>query len=548
MIPVVYIHLGELPDYLFSSMKQAIALGNKVVLISDNSVQLDGIDYESYQNYLAETDRFEQLYEHMSTNSSAFEKICIKRWIILANYVAAKNLNHCYYSDSDVMLYCKVDDYPEYYAAYDATYTLPEYQENYRWTASACCSYWKLATLQAFKKFILDIYLPENKSALQEKWNYHQQNKIAGGVCDMTLLYLFHQKINFLSLSKVNQNKAFDQNHLDGENYFKQEYEMIFDAKIGKSVKKIFWENNLPYAYNLRLKQKIKFLALTEYARYVDGGKGPDLKTKIYRFVKRVEGFLHRKFSPKPENPGWFGNYSSWEAAEKDCAGYAKENILLKVKSAVLQVKNGAVAYERDSVTFDSIQYSEPLIASFKESISKDQLHVLDFGGSLGSSYFQHRNLFQSLGDFKWAVVEQKHFVDLGKAEIAEGNLKFYYELDEALQEQKNQVLLLSSVLPYLPDPYQWINKFIAKKFDFIIIDRTAFLEAEKDRITKQVVPESIYKASYPAWFFNEQKFLAAFTKDYELIRDFKSAFDPDGELEDGVKVYRKGFYFKRRK
>ena len=91
-----------------------------------------------------------------------------------------------------------------------------------------------------------------------------------------------------------------------------------------------------------------------------------------------------------------------------------------------------------------------------------------------------------------------------------------------------------------------FISRHSNYKFDYIIIDRTAFITSEKERITKQIVPSFIYKASYPAWFLSEAKFIEAFFKKYELIDEFKSPFDSDSVLEDGVEVYRKGFYFKR--
>ena len=171
---------------------------------------------------------------------------------------------------------------------------------------------------------------------------------------------------------------------------------------------------------------------------------------------------------------------------------------------------------------------------------------MVDFGGSLGSTYFQHKELFNNIQDLKWSVVEQKHFVDCGKRDIEIEALKFYYTIDEALLTQRPHVLLLSSVIPYFEKPYQLIESLLNYKFDYIIIDRTAFITSEKERITKQIVPSFIYKASYPAWFLSEAKFIEAFFKKYELIDEFKSPFDSDSVLEDGVEVYRKGFYFKR--
>lgn len=550
MMPVIFIHFGALPVHLLNALKQAVEFNDQVILLTDADNEIDGVNTYQINSYLDGVAEFESAYVHMSTNDNKFEQICIKRWLILNNFLKQNAVSVCYYSDSDVMIYDNLTTVYENYKEYDACYTFPEYQGNYRWTASACCSFWKSTALEKFAKFINDTYSKEQIAVLEEKWNYHQKNNIPGGVCDMTLLYLFSKQIKFFCLSFERNSLCFDQNFIDSENYYKNEFEMERLQHSDKMVKKISWENGLPHAYNLILKKKIRFIALTEYARYINQKKS--FTEKILITARRIKGGLKRRASkllkPKETPSGWFGDYKTWEEAEKECSGYDSKLILQTVKGAVLKVKNGEAAYERDSVLFDSIQYSDGLIKVFKNCIKEAKLHVTDFGGSLGSSYFQHKSLFEKLADFKWSVVEQKHFVDCGKSEITTGNLNFYYTVDEALKNQTAHVLFLSSVVQYFKEPYELINELLKYNFSYIIVDRTAFVIDSRERITKQVVPESIYKASYPAWFFNEEKFISAFTTKYELIEDFKSAFDPEGELHDGAKVYRKGFYFKLKK
>ena len=99
----------------------------------------------------------------------------------------------------------------------------------------------------------------------------------------------------------------------------------------------------------------------------------------------------------------WFtGDYSSWEEALKFCDGYNKPNILEKVKNSLLKVKKGEAVYERDSVLFDHIEYSMPLLVSllYMTTVYKNNLNILDFGGSLGSSYFQNRKFLEKLDPF----------------------------------------------------------------------------------------------------------------------------------------------------
>ncbi len=271
----------------------------------------------------------------------------------------------------------------------------------------------------------------------------------------------------------------------------------------------------------------------------------------MFPLIKNITPYFlkkwYRELFPLPKTHGWFGNYKNWEEAQQLCTGYDSSLILEKVKNAILQVKNGNAVYERDSVLFDKIELSEPLLTAFKNIAkeNKSSLHVVDFGGSLGSSYFQHKQALSEVIDLKWAVVEQKHFVDCGKQFITHDNLSFFYSIDEALQQQKGHVLFLSSVIQYFENPYELIEKCLAYGFDYIIVDRTAFIDSPKERITVQIVPESVYKASYPAWFFNEQKFVNAFLSKYTLITEFDSKFDPKEKLEDKVWSYRKGFVFK---
>src|SRR5688572_21124448 len=78
----------------------------------------------------------------------------------------------------------------------------------------------------------------------------------------------------------------------------------------------------------------------------------------------------------------WSGDFKSWENASQKSEGYSSMEILAKVKKAVLKVKNGEAVYERDSVLFDKIEYSWPLLSSLMWVAAKNNnsLKVLDFG------------------------------------------------------------------------------------------------------------------------------------------------------------------------
>ena len=250
------------------------------------------------------------------------------------------------------------------------------------------------------------------------------------------------------------------------------------------------------------------------------------MKQRIIRIVRGIAPpILLDIYRGLTNNRAYWGDYKTWEKARKACDGYDSDLILNKVRDALLKVKNGDAVYERDSFLFDKVQYSWPLLAGLLWVASRNgnRLNLVDFGGSLGSSYFQNRKLLAHLPELRWNIVEQKKFVECGKRYFEDGHLKFYYNIDDCLKEQPADTILLSSVIQYLEKPYDLLREVMQKRFKYIIIDRTAFIDAGDDRLTVQKVPPEIYPASYPAWFFNQKKFLDYFSGEYELIADFES-------------------------
>src|SRR2546423_4469658 len=130
--------------------------------------------------------------------------------------------------------------------------------------------------------------------------------------------------------------------------------------------------------------------------------------------VKEILPPVLVKLLTRTSRYGWKGNYSTWQEAIRHCNGYDSPGILEKVKFSALKVKKGVAPYERDSVLFDRIAYSWPLLASLLWIAAKNRgrLNVLDFGGSLGSSYFQNRQFISGLNEIRWYVIEQPNFVE----------------------------------------------------------------------------------------------------------------------------------------
>jgi putative methyltransferase (TIGR04325 family) len=219
-----------------------------------------------------------------------------------------------------------------------------------------------------------------------------------------------------------------------------------------------------------------------------------------------------------------------------------------KVRRAAIKVKNGGAVFERDSVVFGQVDYSFPVLAALLCSAveSQNRLSVLDFGGSLGSHYYQNRAFLSGVKAIEWSVVEQTAFVESGRNQFQDEILKFYFNVDECLRERNPGVLLLSSVLPYLPDPRGFLASVLRKGFPMIVVDRTPLIPGSRDRLTVQRVPPSVYPASYPAWFFSRDRFLDEFRAGYELCAEF-DALAGRIPLSGGVTAVDKGFIFRRK-
>lgn len=247
---------------------------------------------------------------------------------------------------------------------------------------------------------------------------------------------------------------------------------------------------------------------------------------------------------------GWFygfrGPYGSWQEALEKSTGYDNSLILEKVKTASLKVARGEAAYERDSVTFDQTDYSWPILASLllAGSENNNKLNVLDFGGSLGSSYYQYRPLLSHLQELSWSVVEQKNFADYGQKNLSNKELGFYSELDDCLRKENPDIVLFSSSIQYLEKPYQYLQKILDQRVKFVVFDRTSFSEdMGRDTVAVQKVPPQIYQASYPCWFFDKPAFIKFFSPTYKLLAEFEC---PEGRIRRGrLRGIFKGLLFK---
>jgi len=263
------------------------------------------------------------------------------------------------------------------------------------------------------------------------------------------------------------------------------------------------------------------------------------------RFIKQLIPPIFLTLLKKAGRYGWSGDYNNWQQAKELTLTYDDSVILDKVKQALLKVKNGQAVYERDSVLFNTIEYSWPLLTAllWVAVQNKGTLKVADFGGSLGSSYYQNRIFLATLTELQWNIIEQENFVTVGRQYFQDNQLYFFYTPDEMISVQGSpHILLLSCVLPYLEKPYEMLTDLMQYSIPYILVDNTYFNYEQRNRICIQLVPPEIYKASYPCWMLDYEMVKNTLSEKYTLVSEHQN---DSFIFLDGKKIQYSGFLFK---
>lgn len=233
--------------------------------------------------------------------------------------------------------------------------------------------------------------------------------------------------------------------------------------------------------------------------------------------------------------------FSNWAEAEKASKNYSADNIVKKIRNSAKLVFDGNAIYERDGVIFDRIEYSWPLLSSLLLAATyNNRLRVVDFGGALGTTFFQNQKFIQELPFLcEWRIVEQQKFVEIGKAEFSNKNISFYNTIPEA-QKDGVDVVLFGGSICYVENSNEFLSQAIKTGAKYIIIDRTPITK-DNDIFAVQRVSSSIYNTSYPIRIFNRDNLLEPFKEEYTLIEEWIC------ELQADQHTTAMGFLLKRR-
>lgn len=148
---------------------------------------------------------------------------------------------------------------------------------------------------------------------------------------------------------------------------------------------------------------------------------------------------------------------------------------------------------------------------------------VVEFGGGLGGTYINNRDVFPSRVDY--TVIEQPSFVACGNMLSKEYDLPIRFKDSWKDICQNPCLIVFSAVLQYIEYPYEAIMSAVKLNPEFILIDRTSFGADEKWRIqvNKDYYDEEV---DYPFQRIDKKKIFTAL-ENYKLLEEWSNPFDP---------------------
>jgi putative methyltransferase (TIGR04325 family) len=261
----------------------------------------------------------------------------------------------------------------------------------------------------------------------------------------------------------------------------------------------------------------------------------PVLLKSLRKLTKRTQPQKHPRY-------GWYGDFADWSEANAQCSGWNDPNVLETTRQTLLKVKNDRDLFEKDCLLYPMFHfpYNYQLLSAFLliSQLNNNKLHVVDFGGSLGSSYFEHRRMLSHLIEFDYKIIEQQPLVEAGKKDFEDEHLSFHHDFATCIATGKPDCVVLSGVFQYLETPVELIEEILRYDVGYIIIDRTPFYLSKPDRITIQRNPPPYRPLIIPCRIFNYNKFKECFLDKYHVVLESLSkdgkigVFTDDGAIE----------------
>lgn len=246
-IPIIIVHRGD--TFYLKLVLEQIRLFNphtRICLISDASTdKYCFVEHYNIDDYSKGADAFKMVYIHMSSNPYDYELICFQRWFCIRDFVKTQKIENFLCMDSDVLLYCNIDEVMQQYITYDFTTCNKQ---------GPGCALFNISSISNFCGYMMSMYTEEfllNK--MKSMYQGFIDNKRLGGICDMTAFVWFqdNRKCNVIDIAIPTNGTCFDGCITWGQG---------FEMEDGK--KKVYWIDNLPYGKLMNDQSLVRFYCL----------------------------------------------------------------------------------------------------------------------------------------------------------------------------------------------------------------------------------------------------------------------------------------------
>jgi putative methyltransferase (TIGR04325 family) len=225
----------------------------------------------------------------------------------------------------------------------------------------------------------------------------------------------------------------------------------------------------------------------------------------------------------------WSGRYRDWEAAARACRKISLEGQRRACEWALGEVLAGRALFERDSLLQHQPITCWPLMLALCDLQARGtpQPTVLDYGGGLGSVYFQHRAWYAADRLVTWNVVELPEIAATGQRLVQDSQLRFFGSLEEAVHQKPPDLILAAGIMPMVPSPEALLDTLASLGASWVFLDRIPVTHRlGQTLITRQVVPRTIYEHESPFWFFDETSLLQMLSTRFRIVGASLSDFD----------------------
>lgn len=274
--PIIVIHKGY-SWYLPYTLQQARFWNpqSEIILVTDQHrlfLKLFALCIP-LKPHMKEGNAFREIYTHLSPNEAEFELFCFQRWFVLHSVMCSLELDHCFYLDSDVLLYSEIT---QLRTRYPAKLTVNFEQGPHSTYIN------DLSSLRGFCDYINRAFT-DHTAEMATDYAEWQRQGLWGGISDMHVLkgYVRDSSLQIADTADIVEGACFDQTVHVSSGY-----------EMNNGIKAIDWRGGIPHVRYTPTGEIVRFHSLHMQGnskwRILDFHSGQTWRTFLTRLYNRI--------------------------------------------------------------------------------------------------------------------------------------------------------------------------------------------------------------------------------------------------------------------